>query len=134
MNFFGVGAFELALVAIIAVIVLGPERIPGVAVQLARAVKYMRGYANDATADIRKELQELTKEYDEVRKELTEFRQSVTKDVASVAGEVSKAVQSRSSPSDRARADHRARRRPSAEAVDVAGKTTDADRLRAVLI
>lgn len=93
MNFFGVGAFELALVAVVAVIVLGPDRIPGVAVQLARAVKYMRGYANDATADIRKELQELTKDYDEVRKELTEFRQSVSKDVTSVADEVSKAVQ-----------------------------------------
>jgi sec-independent protein translocase protein TatB len=93
MNFFGVGAFELALVAIVAVIVLGPERIPGVAVQLARAVKYMRGYANDATADIRKELQELTKEYDEVRQELTEFRQSVRKDVDSVAGELGKVVQ-----------------------------------------
>jgi sec-independent protein translocase protein TatB len=93
MNFFGVGGFELALVAIIAVIVLGPERIPGAAVQLARAVKYMRGYANDATADIRRELQELTKEYDEVRKELNDFRQSVRKDVDSVAGEVNKAVQ-----------------------------------------
>ncbi len=92
MNFFGIGAFELALVAVVAVIVLGPERIPGVAIQLARAVKYMRGYANDATADIRKELQELTKEYDEVRQELTEFRQSVRKDVESVAGEVGKAV------------------------------------------
>jgi sec-independent protein translocase protein TatB len=93
MNFFGVGALELALVAVVAVIVLGPERIPGVAVQLARAVKYMRGYANDATADIRKELQELTKEYDEVRKELTEFRQSVTKDVATVTGELSKTIE-----------------------------------------
>ncbi|HEV8573964.1 MAG TPA: Sec-independent protein translocase protein TatB [Dehalococcoidia bacterium] len=92
MNFFGVGAFELALVAIIAVIVLGPERIPGVAVQLARAVRYMRGYATDATADIRKELEELTKEYDEVRKEFQEFRTTVRKDVSSVAEEVSKAV------------------------------------------
>src|SRR5439155_1310430 len=58
MNFLGVGPLEVALVAIVAVIVLGPERIPGVAVQLARAVRYMRGYATDATADIRKELQE----------------------------------------------------------------------------
>ena len=93
MNFFGVGAFELALIAVVGVIVLGPDRIPGVAIQLARAVKYMRGYANDATADIRKELLELTQDYDEVRQELTEFRQSVSKDVMSVADEVNKAVQ-----------------------------------------
>jgi Tat protein translocase TatB subunit len=88
MNFFGIGPFEVALVAIIAVIVLGPERIPGVAVQLARAVRYMRGYANDATADIRKELEELTKEYDEMRKEFREFQASATKNVTSVADEI----------------------------------------------
>jgi sec-independent protein translocase protein TatB len=92
MNVFGVGPFELALVAIVAVIVLGPERIPAVAVQLARAVRYMRGYATDATADIRRELQELTKEYDEVRKELQEFRTSVGKDLSSVANEVDRTL------------------------------------------
>jgi len=92
MNFLGVGPFELALVAIIAVIVLGPERIPTVAVQLARAVRYMRGYATDATADIRKELEELTKEYDEVRKELTEFRSSVGKGFSSIADEVDRTL------------------------------------------
>ncbi len=92
MNFFGVGPFELALVAIIAVIVLGPERIPTVAVQLARAVRYMRGYATDATADIRKELEELTKEYDEVRKELTDFQHSMRKDVTAVVDQVNRTL------------------------------------------
>jgi len=92
MNFLGVGPFEIALVAIIAVIVLGPERLPMVAVQLARAVRYMRGYANDATADIRKELEELTKEYDEIRKEFREFQTSARKDVASVADEIDRTL------------------------------------------
>lgn len=92
MNFFGVGPLELALVAIVAVIVLGPERIPAVAVQLARAVRYMRGYASDATADIRKELEELTKEYDEMRKELTDFRSSVGKGFSSIADEVDRTL------------------------------------------
>ncbi len=40
MNFLGVGPLKVALVAIVAVIVLGPERIPGVAVQLARALRH----------------------------------------------------------------------------------------------
>ncbi len=92
MNFLGVGPLEVALVAIIAVIVLGPERIPAVAVQLARAVRYMRGYAADATADIRQELEELTKEYDEMRKELTEFRSSVGKGFSSIADEVDRTL------------------------------------------
>jgi sec-independent protein translocase protein TatB len=92
MNFLGVGPFEIALVAIIAVIVLGPERIPTVAVQLARAVRYMRGYATDATADIRKELEELTKEYDEIRKEFRAFQTSATKDITSVSDEIDRTL------------------------------------------
>src|SRR5438093_10310587 len=92
MNFLGVGPLEVALVAMVAVIVLGPERIPGVAVQLARAVRYMRGYATDATADIRKELQELTKEYDEVRKELNEFRSSIGGGFSNIAEDVDRTL------------------------------------------
>src|SRR5438034_9351221 len=92
MNFLGVGPLEVALVAIVAVIVLGPERIPGVAVQLARAVRYMRGYATDATTDIRKELHELTNEYDEGRKELNEFRPSLGGRVPNTADELDRTL------------------------------------------
>ena len=92
MSFLGVGPLEVALVAIVAVIVLGPERIPGAAVQLARAVRFMRGYATDATADIRKELLELTKEYDEVRKELNEFRSSFGGGFSNIADEVERTL------------------------------------------
>jgi Tat protein translocase TatB subunit len=88
MGFLGIGLPELALIFAIAVIVLGPERIPGVAVQLARALKFIRGYATDATAQLRSEFAELTKEYEEVRKELQEFRKSVARDVTSVTSEV----------------------------------------------
>jgi sec-independent protein translocase protein TatB len=78
MNVFGVGPMEIALVAIIAVVVLGPERFPEFAVQIARAIKYLRGYANEATSDLRAEFQELTREYEDMRKELDEVRSSVT--------------------------------------------------------
>jgi sec-independent protein translocase protein TatB len=77
MDFFGVGPLEIFVVIVVAVIVLGPERIPQVAVQLARALRYLRGYANDATSQLRGELAELTREYDSMRQELTEFRASV---------------------------------------------------------
>lgn len=88
MGFFGIGFPELALIFAIAVVVLGPERIPAVAAQLARALKYLRGYATDATAQLRSELAELTREYDQVRKELQEFRQSVARDLTSVTEEL----------------------------------------------
>lgn len=92
MNFFGIGALEAGLVIIIAVIVLGPERIPEVAVQIGKAVKFLRGYATSATSQMRAELDELTREYDEVKRELQEFRHSVRKDVTSMAGQVQKAL------------------------------------------
>lgn len=100
MGFFGIGFPELALILAVAVIVLGPERIPGVAIQLARFLRYLRGYATDATAQLRAELGELAREYEGVRRELQEFRRSVAKDLtsvtdelASVGGETDRAMQ-----------------------------------------
>ena len=92
MNLFGIGLPEIVLIAVIAVIVVGPQRLPEVAVQIARAIRYLRGYATDATAQIRAELDELTREYEQVRRELQEFRQSVGKNLASVTQEVDRVL------------------------------------------
>ena len=92
MNFFGIGPLEAGLVIVVAVIVLGPERIPEVAVQIAKAVKFLRGYATSATSQMRTELDELTKEYEDVRRELREFQQSVRKDVTSVTNQIQKTL------------------------------------------
>lgn len=81
----------MALVAVIAVVVLGPQRFPEFAVQIARAIKYLRGYANDATSELRAEFQELTREYEEMRKELDEVRSSVSRDAGSVSKEITSA-------------------------------------------
>jgi sec-independent protein translocase protein TatB len=92
MNFFGVGPMELLLIAVIAVIVLGPERFPQAAVQVARALKFLRGYANSATSELREEFQELTKEYESLRAEMDEMRGSVMKDVGKVTDEMGSVI------------------------------------------
>ena len=92
MNLFGIGPLEIFLVAIVAVIVLGPERFPEVAVQLARAIKFLRGYANDATSELRQEFAELTKEYEQIRKELDDVRGSVNKEATSVTQKMSQVM------------------------------------------
>ena len=92
MNFLGVGPMELALVAVIAVIVLGPERIPEVAVQVARVVRSLRGFATDATSGLRKELDELTKEYDDLHKEFRDLRDSLNKDATSITEDLRRSV------------------------------------------
>jgi sec-independent protein translocase protein TatB len=92
MNIFGVGPLEILLVSVIAIVVLGPERFPQAAVQVARAIKFLRGYANDATSDLREEFKQLTEEYDQLRVELDDIRGSVRKSTSSVTGEVSKVI------------------------------------------
>lgn len=93
MNFLGIGLPEIVLILIIAVIVVGPQRIPEVAVQLARAIRYLRGYATGVTAQMRAELDELTREYEEVRKELQEVRQVVSKDLSSASEDMDRATE-----------------------------------------
>jgi sec-independent protein translocase protein TatB len=90
MNFFGVGPLEIMLIMAVAVIVLGPERLPEAAVQLARAVRHLRGYATSATQTMRTELEDLTREYEQMRREVDELRRSVRKDFASVTDQVNK--------------------------------------------
>ena len=92
MNLFGIGPLEILLAAIVAIVVLGPERFPGLAVQVARAIKFLRGYATDSTAELRAEFQELTKEYESLRVELADVRGSLTQTAGSVTGEIERVV------------------------------------------
>lgn len=92
MDFLGIGPPELILILIVALIVVGPKRLPEIAVQIARAIRQLRGYATDVTAQMRSELDELTREYEEVRKELQEFRQAATRDLDSVSREIDRTV------------------------------------------
>jgi sec-independent protein translocase protein TatB len=83
---------EIVLIALIAVVVLGPERFPEVAVQVARAIKWLRGYATENTRDLRNEFAELTREYEEMREELDEVRQAVTSGISLATDELNKVV------------------------------------------
>ncbi len=92
MDFLGIGLPEIILILIVALIVVGPKRLPEVAAQIARVIRQLRGYATDVTSQMRSELDELTREYEQVRKELQEFRQVAAKDLDSVSREVERTV------------------------------------------
>ncbi|MGY4721388.1 sec-independent translocase [Naumannella huperziae] len=51
-----VGPFEIAVLAILAVVLFGPEKLPEFARKAARVLRYVRGIANDATGQLRREL------------------------------------------------------------------------------
>ncbi len=92
MNFLGIGLPEIVLISLIAVVVLGPERFPEAAVQVARAIKWLRGYATENTRDLRNEFAELTREYEEMREELDQVRQAVSSGISVASEELNKVI------------------------------------------
>jgi Tat protein translocase TatB subunit len=88
MDFLGIGLPEIILILVVTVIVVGPKRLPEVAVHLARVIRQLRGYATDVTSQMRSELDELTREYEQVRKELQEVREATGKNVGAVTREI----------------------------------------------
>jgi sec-independent protein translocase protein TatB len=53
---FDVGLLELAVIALVAIIVLGPERLPELARQAAQLLRKARNLANNARDELRTEL------------------------------------------------------------------------------
>ena len=53
---FGIGLAELAVIAFIAVVVFGPERLPDLAKQAGQMVRQARRFANAARDELREEL------------------------------------------------------------------------------
>lgn len=53
---FGIGLAELAVIAFVAVLVFGPDRLPDLAQQLGAFLRRMRGFANSARDELRSEL------------------------------------------------------------------------------
>jgi sec-independent protein translocase protein TatB len=62
---------KLFILAVVALFVLGPERLPTAAVWLARTLRQIKNYTNDANQKIRSQL---GPEFDEIRAPLNDLR------------------------------------------------------------
>jgi len=58
-SFFGIGLFELVMIAIIALVVLGPERLPGAMREVAKYMKQLRSISNEFQSQFSDELKML---------------------------------------------------------------------------
>jgi len=79
---FDFGFWEIALVLLISLVVLGPERLPLFASQLGSILKKIKDFANNVKTNIENEskMNDLKKIIEKQKDELTEFENSIDSD------------------------------------------------------
>jgi sec-independent protein translocase protein TatB len=92
---FDIGFSELMVIAVVALIVIGPERLPKVARTLGHLFGRMQRYVNDVKADISREMEldELKKLQATMQDAARSFEHSVTREVSSAEAELQKIAQ-----------------------------------------
>lgn len=83
---FDVGFSELIVIAIVALVVIGPERLPKVARTVGHLLGRMQRYVNDVKADISREMQldELKKLQAEVQDSARNFERSMSSELQGI--------------------------------------------------
>jgi len=70
----GIGLPQLLLILLVAMLVLGPERLPEVARQLARAVRTVRSYATDVQSQFEGEIGGIREEFLGIQRDITSIQ------------------------------------------------------------
>ena len=96
---FDIGFSELMVIGIVALLVLGPERLPKVARTTGHLLGRLQRYVSDVKSDINREMQldELKKLQEEARKSAMAFEGTVRSEMAGVESGLSSSLQSASS-------------------------------------
>jgi sec-independent protein translocase protein TatB len=91
---FDIGFSELMVIALVALIVIGPERLPKVARTAGHLLGRLQRYVNDIKADINREMQleELRKLQQQMEQSAREVETSIHKEVTSVEESLNKAA------------------------------------------
>ena len=76
---FDFGFWELALILVISLVVLGPERLPAFASQLGSLIKKIKDFANSLKTSIENEarMKDLEKIIEKQKSELSEFEEKI---------------------------------------------------------
>ena len=92
---FDIGFTELMVIALVALIVIGPERLPRVARTLGHLAGRLQRYVADVKADINREveLDELRNMRDSMQQAATGFESSVTTELQKTEAELNQAVE-----------------------------------------
>ena len=92
---FDVGLSELMIIAVVALVVIGPERLPKVARTAGLLLGRLQRYVSDVKSDINREIQldELKKMQQEMTDQVTNLQTSVTHEMREVESSVSKVIE-----------------------------------------
>jgi sec-independent protein translocase protein TatB len=92
---FDIGFSELLVIGLVALIVIGPEKLPRVARTLGHLAGRLQRYVADVKADINREIEldELRKMRDSMHKAASEMETSVNTELAKTADELNKSVE-----------------------------------------
>lgn len=85
---FGVGPLEMLLIAVLALVFIGPEKLPSVISQVMRTLRELRDYASNMQQEFQQELQGMREELEGVSREVGQFAEDIYRDTSEVAGEV----------------------------------------------
>ncbi|MBI4986060.1 MAG: twin-arginine translocase subunit TatB [Rhodocyclales bacterium] len=91
---FDVGFSELVLIALVALIVIGPERLPKVARTAGVLLGRLQRYVNDVKSDINREIQleEIKKMQSEVTAQVRDMEKSVNEQLTTVETELNQSI------------------------------------------
>jgi sec-independent protein translocase protein TatB len=78
MNFFGVGPAELVVILVVALVFVGPERLPRLAADLARTIREIRKYTSSLAAEFNEVIQDFEKETVGDRSQWSEIGEGLT--------------------------------------------------------
>lgn len=102
---FDISFFELLVIAVVALVVIGPQRLPAVARTLGHLFGRMQRYVNDVKADISREmeleeLKKLQSTMEDAARSMRDSVDSVNKEVAEAGGELNRLAESAQSMPD----------------------------------
>ncbi|MFH1871285.1 MAG: Sec-independent protein translocase protein TatB [Pseudomonadota bacterium] len=92
---FDIGLTELMIIAVVALVVIGPERLPKVARTAGHLLGRLQRYVSDVKADINREMQldELKKMQQQMTDQVKGLEASVTHEMREVESSVNKAIE-----------------------------------------
>jgi sec-independent protein translocase protein TatB len=92
---FDIGFTELMVISVVALIVIGPERLPRVARTVGHLAGRLQRYVSDVKADINREIEldELRKMRDSMQEAASKFETSVQTELNQTETELNKAVE-----------------------------------------